>query len=478
MKQINTFFCITAYILLCAVLSACGGTPDPVEPPVPVETAAPTDELDSAIREASTYLNGRIPRSSKIVFLNIRSDYPDLSEYILSILSENAVNDGVFSVVDRQQLDLIRAELDFQMSGEVSDESAQSIGKMLGAEGIVSGTISKIGPLYRVQIKAIEVQTAGVQGQWSRNIPADGGVTLAALTERYEPSSGSSPAPRSVVRTEAPRTQIASSAETPRTQVVPSSEIIVESPAPEAVSVVPQNVRYGTVTNTSVELLWNTVPRNVSYQVYYGTSNNPETANFVGPTPLTSYRIANLRSGTTYYFWVSTKEDGIESPKSATASVMTTNTYRIGDTGPAGGIVFYDKGNNLGGWRYLEAAPADIGSTQWQSSFTDISGTKDTIGSGMENTQILIRSSVRAAMLCDQYTLREFEDWFLPSKAELDLMYINLKMIRNIGDFSDGRYWTSTQDDRIWASWQDFSNGRQYGGYKDNTYFVRPIRQF
>jgi hypothetical protein len=128
-----------------------------------------------------------VPGGSKAVFLNIKSDYPDLSEYLLSLLSENAVNDGVFSVVDRQQLDLIRAELNFQLSGEVSDESAQSIGQMLGAQSIVSGAVSKLGSLYRVEVKAIEVQSAGVQGQWSRNIP--NGATIAALTENYAPST-------------------------------------------------------------------------------------------------------------------------------------------------------------------------------------------------------------------------------------------------------------------------------------------------
>ena len=43
----------------------------------------------------------------------------------------------------------------------------------------------------------------------------------------------------------------------------------------------------------------------------------------------------------------------------------TTTTYAVGDTGPAGGIVFYDNGsyttNSLGNsWRYLECAPADL----------------------------------------------------------------------------------------------------------------------
>ena len=89
------FFLMTvAPVLLCAILTVCGGSP------AHVSTA---DELDAAIREASTYLNGKVPKGSKAVFLNIKSDYPDLSEYILSVLSENAVNDSVFSVVERQQ---------------------------------------------------------------------------------------------------------------------------------------------------------------------------------------------------------------------------------------------------------------------------------------------------------------------------------------------------------------------------------------
>ena len=34
--------------------------------------------------------------------------------------------------------------------------------------------------------------------------------------------------------------------------------------------------------------------------------------------------------------------------------------YKVGDEGPAGGIIFYDKGEYSDGWRYLEAAPADV----------------------------------------------------------------------------------------------------------------------
>ena len=82
------------------------------------------DELDLAIRDASDYLNDNIPQGSMIVILNIQSDSASLSDYIIDELIVNAVNDKIFKVVDRQQLDLIRVEQNFQLSGEVDDKLA------------------------------------------------------------------------------------------------------------------------------------------------------------------------------------------------------------------------------------------------------------------------------------------------------------------------------------------------------------------
>jgi len=140
------------------------------------------DELDITIRELSDYLNRRIPQGSKVVFLNVKSDYPDFSNYILDSLQENGVNDGVFTVVDRQQLDVIRSELNFQKSGEVSDASAQEIGKMLGAQTIVSGSVTEVGSEYRIQVRAISVQTAAVQGLFSKNVNGKGGLVTQLTT--------------------------------------------------------------------------------------------------------------------------------------------------------------------------------------------------------------------------------------------------------------------------------------------------------
>ena len=131
---------------------------------------ATVDALDVTIREASDYLNQNIPRGNKIVILNIESSSPDLSDYIIDELIANAVNDRFFSVVDRQQLDAIRAEQNFQLSGEVDDNEALAIGRFLGAQTIVSDAVNRLGAGYRIRIRALEVQTARVQGQFNRNI--------------------------------------------------------------------------------------------------------------------------------------------------------------------------------------------------------------------------------------------------------------------------------------------------------------------
>ena len=131
---------------------------------------AAVDELDITIRKASDYLNEKIPRGNKIAITNIQSDSSDLSDYIIDKLIANAVNDKVFIVVERRQFDVIREEQNIQLSGEVDDDEALSIGKSSGAQTIVLGTVTRIGDRYRMTIRALKVENAEVQAYESWNI--------------------------------------------------------------------------------------------------------------------------------------------------------------------------------------------------------------------------------------------------------------------------------------------------------------------
>jgi hypothetical protein len=124
--------------------------------------------------------------------------------------------------------------------------------------------------------------------------------------------------------------------------------------------------------------------------------------------------------------------------------------YMVGDRGPAGGWVFYDKGVVSNGWRYLEAAPAWTEfEAAWGANERDVGGTDFRIGTGKQNTQVIVEylrgigESGKAAQLCDSFSLNGYDDWFLPSLLEVDLMCKDLKL-KGMGGFSTDWYWSSS----------------------------------
>jgi hypothetical protein len=162
--------------------------------------------------------------------------------------------------------------------------------------------------------------------------------------------------------------------------------------------------------------------------------------------------------------------------------------YTIGDTGPSGGLILYDKGSVSNGWRILEAAPVEteFSLIQWGAHGADVSGTETAIGRGKENTEIIVaflktlNENNKAAQKCDDLIFGGKDDWFLPSYSELNLMYKNLYLAGLGGFSSSDSYWSSSQGigDKVSASRQDFSNGNRSGQIKYISQKVRAIRQF
>jgi TolB-like protein len=159
--------------------------------------------------------------------------------------------------------------------------------------------------------------------------------------------------------------------------------------------------------------------------------------------------------------------------------------FKVGDYGPARGIVFYDKGVFSNGWRYLEAAPSETEFTaQWSTNGLNVPGTATSTGAGKRNTQLIAdyigsnADAIFAAQLCIALNYDGFYDWYLPSRDELDLMYKNLKQ-KGLGNFSGEWYWASSQDHNRDAWSYNFNNGTQNAtAHKLNTYSVRAVRAF
>jgi len=166
--------------------------------------------------------------------------------------------------------------------------------------------------------------------------------------------------------------------------------------------------------------------------------------------------------------------------------------YKIRDKGPAGGWVFYDKGKYTNGWRYLEAAPASTEwkDVRWGSAKYKIGGTGKYIGSGKTNTEKIIKKQGRgrtyAAQLCDALAYGGYDDWFLPSRGELEMIDKNLQDFR-VGNFKvnfkagDTLYWSSTENAgslEILAWTYCFWRTVKDQSHKQYPHLVRAVRAF
>lgn len=170
--------------------------------------------------------------------------------------------------------------------------------------------------------------------------------------------------------------------------------------------------------------------------------------------------------------------------------IKSEGPYTIGDRGPAGGWIIYDKGDNSGGWRYLEAAPEDQtpaswrhkGLVKWGCQGKSIPEARHTaVGKGRANTQAMIKSCDEpdtAARKCVEYRGGGKDDWFLPSLEELNLVYTVLYQ-QGQGDLRMGEYWSSSEAGDGRYAWNlNFTNGKQLYCNKYPKYRVRAVRTF
>lgn len=168
--------------------------------------------------------------------------------------------------------------------------------------------------------------------------------------------------------------------------------------------------------------------------------------------------------------------------------------FHVGDTGPAGGVIFYDKGSFTDGWRYMEVARADvwvsalIQAVTWGSPGTTLDVSSTSIGAGKSNTEWLVDadgSDAPAAILCAKLEMGGHDDWFLPSVDEVKAMYANqrygvaaepLREYYETGGPPPPGYWTSSENDGDTA-WQVLGT-HQYAFSKNDIGYVRPVRRF
>ncbi len=250
-------------------------------------------------------------------------------------------------------------------------------------------------------------------------------------------------------------------------------------------------------SDISLTVKWEYKSYTVAFESNGGTEVTAERVKAGG----TAYRPKNptkeVKDYQTFGYWSldGTTEYDFNSPVNGNITLKAVwRDYKVGDIGPAGGYIFYDcdadndSGNKDGlissecGWRFLEAAKDDLPRTMiFGDQSYDSWGTRFEIGTGKKNTEILKEKGGR---ICASYYIlgREidgFSDWYIPSRYELNEMYLVLAK-NGLGNFKKDKYWSSSEVS--WsahsASYQNFADGEIDVHLRTTYDYIRPIRSF
>ena len=116
--------------------------------------------INEATINASQEIIQRLPVGSSFAVINVESLYDDLSLHIIDLLETGLVHSERLQLVSRQRIQTVMNEQNFGMSDYVDDNTAQRIGRLLGARFVLTGEIIKPKNRYFLNIQVLETETA------------------------------------------------------------------------------------------------------------------------------------------------------------------------------------------------------------------------------------------------------------------------------------------------------------------------------
>ncbi|NLJ43069.1 MAG: TonB-dependent receptor plug domain-containing protein [Bacteroidales bacterium] len=220
------------------------------------------------------------------------------------------------------------------------------------------------------------------------------------------------------------------------------------------------------------------IPTRVAFEygtdLNYGMSIAAMQDRITGGIPVSvSATLTGLQAGTLYHFrMIAENEKGTVKSEDAVFRAQ----YVPGEFINGGYIFYIDKTGEHG----LVCAPSDLQQTSAWGNCIPAGAAGKAPGTGKTNTEEIIRGCNEiptAAGLCHDLVMNGYNDWFLPSVDELQLMYRSLHE-KGLGGFKETYYWSSTQDK--YGAWVvSFYYGNKSNQNRDRQgVLIRPVRAF
>jgi hypothetical protein len=206
--------------------------------------------------------------------------------------------------------------------------------------------------------------------------------------------------------------------------------------------------------------------------------------------------ISNVDTSTLGFYTVTYSVSDTEGNNSSASRLVTVfESPVVGDLKNGGYVVWVNPTDPSKGLvSALVDQSTDIRGVVWYdgdfNTLPETGATSTAIGTGSSNTDAIIAaqgSGSYAAQLCADYSVTvdgiTYDDWFLPSKDELNLLYLQHTLI---GGFTDDvtteiygdYYWSSSESSKYYAWDQDFFDGSDESSDKNYPNLVRAVRAY
>ena len=162
--------------------------------------------LDQRLNELSEQISNEMTQYDKttiavVELTDLRGDITEFGQFLAEELITRLYQTKMFKIIERQLLSRVMAEQKLSLTGMIDPTSAKELGRLLGVDAIVSGTVTDLGQSLKVNARLINTETGEIFAVASTEILKDEAVRKLMSTGIESAKSVREAADKSIVTT-------------------------------------------------------------------------------------------------------------------------------------------------------------------------------------------------------------------------------------------------------------------------------------
>ena len=179
-----------ALVLMMSLIISCGPATKTSVLQQPAGSSL-DDQMNKLTNQIiSSFNQSSVKKIAIIEFADLEGNVTQLGKFIAEELITRIFTTGKFEVVERNLLQKVLEEQQLGMTGYIDQESAISIGQLLGVEAIVTGSITNLGKSVKINARLISTETGSVFAVASVTVHKDSTIRLLMGEKIDKPGSG------------------------------------------------------------------------------------------------------------------------------------------------------------------------------------------------------------------------------------------------------------------------------------------------